>query len=48
MAGLKAGEFQSDAEKQGLAPRSDDVLLAPPGASGNRCGAQIRDFPIGE
>src|SRR6185436_12960236 len=35
MAGpRKAGEFQSDAEKQGLAPRSDDVLLAPKAAGG--------------
>jgi N-acetylmuramoyl-L-alanine amidase len=44
MAGKAAGEFQSDAKKQGFAPRSDEVLLAPRGASGNRCSAQDGDF----
>jgi hypothetical protein len=45
MAGLgQAGEFQSNPEKQGFAPRFDEVLRALPGASGNHWGAQIPDF----
>jgi hypothetical protein len=47
MAGRHAGEFQSKREKQGLAPRFDDEVLAPPRPSGNRRGAQNRDFPHG-